>query len=29
MKEHGSSEIRRADADFYQFKFLRVTNRLL
>lgn len=26
MKEHGLSEIRTADADFHQFKFLRVVN---
>jgi uncharacterized protein len=26
MKEHGVSEIQTADTDFYQFKFLRVTN---
>lgn len=26
MKEHGIREIRTADTDFHQFKFLRVTN---
>jgi len=26
MREHGITEIRSADADFHQFKFLRVTN---
>jgi len=26
MREHGITEIRTADADFHQFKFLRVTN---
>jgi toxin-antitoxin system PIN domain toxin len=28
MKEHGISEIRTADRDFHQFKFLRVINPL-
>lgn len=28
MKEHGVTEIRTADTDFHQFKFLRVTNPL-
>ena len=28
MKEHGISEIRTADTDFHQFKFLRVINPL-
>ena len=28
MKEHGVTEIRSADADFHQFKFLRVVNPL-
>jgi predicted nucleic acid-binding protein len=28
MKEHGVVEIRTADADFHQFKFLRVVNPL-
>jgi len=28
MKEHGVSEIRTADTDFYQFKFLKVVNPL-
>ena len=28
MKEHGISEIRTADTDFHQFKFLRVVNPL-
>jgi uncharacterized protein len=29
MKEHGVTEIRTADTDFHQFKFLRVTNPLV
>ena len=29
MREHGVTDIRTADADFHQFKFLRVTNPLL
>jgi len=29
MREHGITEIRTADTDFHQFKFLRVTNPLL
>lgn len=29
MKEHGISEIRTADTDFHQFKFLRVVNPLM
>ena len=29
MREHGIVEIRTADMDFHQFKFLRVTNPLL
>ncbi len=29
MLEHGVSEIRTADTDFHQFKFLRVTNPLV
>ena len=28
MKEHGVTEIRSADADFHQFRFLRVVNPL-
>lgn len=28
MKEHGITEIRTADTDFHQFKFLRVSNPL-
>jgi uncharacterized protein len=28
MREHGITDIRTADADFHQFKFLRVTNPL-
>jgi uncharacterized protein len=28
MSEHGITDIRTADADFHQFKFLRVTNPL-
>jgi toxin-antitoxin system PIN domain toxin len=28
MKEHGIAEIRTADSDFHQFKFLRVINPL-
>lgn len=28
MKEHGIEEIRTADADFHQFRFLRVVNPL-
>ncbi len=28
MKEHGVTEIRTADSDFHQFKFLRVVNPL-
>lgn len=28
MREHGITEIRTADTDFHQFKFLRVTNPL-
>lgn len=28
MKEHGITEIRTADTDFFQFKFLRVVNPL-
>jgi hypothetical protein len=29
MKEHGIAEIRTADTDFHQFRFLRVVNPLL
>jgi len=29
MREHGITEIRTADTDFHQFKFLRVTNPLV
>ena len=29
MREHGITDIRTADTDFHQFKFLRVTNPLL
>jgi len=29
MKEHGIEEIRTADADFHQFRFLRVVNPLV
>ncbi|MGH9367845.1 MAG: TA system VapC family ribonuclease toxin [Thermoanaerobaculia bacterium] len=29
MKEHGISEIRTADTDFHQFRFLRVVNPLV
>jgi toxin-antitoxin system PIN domain toxin len=29
MKEHGVAEIRTADSDFHQFKFLKVVNPLL
>lgn len=29
MKEHGIDEIRTADTDFHQFKFLRVVNPLI
>lgn len=29
MKEHGITDLRTADTDFHQFKFLRVSNPLL
>ncbi len=29
MKEHGIAELRTADTDFHQFRFLRVVNPLL
>lgn len=29
MREHGITDIRTADTDFHQFKFLRVTNPLI
>jgi uncharacterized protein len=29
MREHGITDIRTADTDFHQFKFLRVTNPLV